>query len=157
MYTSIFVDLEKTLPNASSNFWAAVSRSDIWCIKSSMVIFSSQKTGIGLELENPGKTHDLSHFDSFCVYGFFGQPGLLNQESAKGRPPATFASDRHRHPRIGPQQRQKLGPEGRPPKSLGSNRIHHWWLRDVSSSVYSGVRGNSSMFVESSSPILGEG
>ena len=32
--------------------------------KSSMVIVSSKKKGISLELENPGKIHDLSHFDS---------------------------------------------------------------------------------------------
>lgn len=39
--------------------------------KSSMVIVSSKKKGISLELENPGKIHDLSHFDSFCVYTDF--------------------------------------------------------------------------------------
>lgn len=123
-----------------------------------MVIVSSPKKRDKFRI---GESWKNTWFESFwfilCIYWFFGQPGWLNQESAKGRPPAMFASDRHCHLRIGPQQRQKLGPEGRPPKCLGINRKNHWWLLDVSSSVYCWIVARpSSIFGWIFIPIFGE-
>ena len=69
-----------------------------------------------------------------------------------------FASERHQTVlRIGPQQRQKLGPEGRPPKCLGISRKNHWWLRDVRSSVKFWIQVATQVFLdESSSLFFGE-
>lgn len=70
-----------------------------------------------------------------------------------------FASERKNgHPRIGPQQRQKLGPEGRPPKCLGStgSTTGGFWMLAVLYIIFVESVATQVFLDESSSLFLGK-